>query len=164
MQTFAIPGTLSLSLLSGAFFGLKVGFPLVSLISTLGSTSCFVLSWCVGKPLVHAVWPDRVEKFSREVAQRRKDLLNYILFLRVTPVLPNTFINVASPIVGVPIHIFALGECCGFSVPPSMRIGCAPLTKRPVCCRDPPRMPAKQLCCGQRRSSAFRAQLIVRSC
>ena len=44
------------------------------------------------------------------MAARRRDTLNYILFLRVTPLLPNTFINVASPIVGVPLAPFALGE------------------------------------------------------
>lgn len=43
-------------------------------------------------------------------AARRRELLNYIVFLRVTPILPNTFINVASPIVGVPLAPFALGE------------------------------------------------------
>lgn len=35
--------------------------------------------------------------------------MNYMLFLRMTPLLPNIFINMASPIVGVPLHIFALG-------------------------------------------------------
>ncbi len=45
-----------------------------------------------------------------EVAHQRGALLNYMLFLRMTPLLPNVFINVASPIVGVPLHIFALGE------------------------------------------------------
>eukprot|EP00983_Pelagomonas_calceolata_P132896 1161914-Pelagomonas_calceolata.AAC.4 len=45
-----------------------------------------------------------------EVAHRRKALLNYMLFLRMTPLLPNVFINVASPIVGVPLHTFAIGK------------------------------------------------------
>jgi hypothetical protein len=39
--------------------------------------------------------------------------LNYILFLRVTPTLPNTFINLASPIVDVPYHTFLLGTLIG---------------------------------------------------
>ena len=37
-----------------------------------------------------------------------------MLFLRLTPTLPNTFINVASPIVDVPYHIFFLGTVIGF--------------------------------------------------
>lgn len=46
-----------------------------------------------------------------QVVKRQGDLLNYIIFLRVTPLLPNTFINVTSPIVGVPLAPFMLGEC-----------------------------------------------------
>lgn len=48
-----------------------------------------------------------------QVAKRREKLLNYMLFLRVTPTLPNTFINVASPIVDVPYHIFLLATSIG---------------------------------------------------
>ena len=47
------------------------------------------------------------------MAKRRSGLLNYMLFLRVTPTLPNTFINVASPIVNVPYHIFFLATSIG---------------------------------------------------
>uniref|UniRef100_A0A0D3DEP8 VTT domain-containing protein n=1 Tax=Brassica oleracea var. oleracea TaxID=109376 RepID=A0A0D3DEP8_BRAOL len=49
----------------------------------------------------------------RPVARRKDGLLNYMLFLRLTPTLPNTFINVASPIVDVPYHIFFLATFIG---------------------------------------------------
>ncbi len=45
-----------------------------------------------------------------QVDRRRGDLFNYIIFLRVTPILPNIFINIASPVVDVPLQPFALGE------------------------------------------------------
>lgn len=45
----------------------------------------------------------------KQVRKRQGDLLNYIVFLRVTPLLPNTFINVCGPIVRVPLPHFALG-------------------------------------------------------
>lgn len=48
-----------------------------------------------------------------QVAKRRDGLLNYMLFLRLTPTLPNTFINVASPIVNVPYHTFLLATSIG---------------------------------------------------
>lgn len=54
-----------------------------------------------------------LENLLFQVAKRREKLLNYMLFLRVTPTLPNTFINVASPIVGVPYHIFFLATFIG---------------------------------------------------
>ena len=110
MQTFAIPGTAVISLLSGAVYGRTGGFAFIALISTFGSTSCFALSWAVGRPLVHAIWPEKLEFFEKEVKKYRSDMFAYMIFLRVTPILPNIFINVASPIVGVPLHIFFLGE------------------------------------------------------
>ncbi|BDA42227.1 Transmembrane protein 41 homolog [Coccomyxa sp. Obi] len=113
MQMFAIPGTVSLSLLSGALFGTLQGLFLVAVVSTLGSCACFMLSRLVGKSLAHAVWPDQLKTFEQEVQKRKGDLLNYIIFLRVTPLLPNIFINIASPVVNVPIFPFALGTLIG---------------------------------------------------
>lgn len=40
-------------------------------------------------------------------------LIWYMLFLRVTPLLPNWFINYASPIVGMPFKHFIVGTCLG---------------------------------------------------
>ncbi|KAL4315229.1 hypothetical protein AHAS_Ahas15G0164200 [Arachis hypogaea] len=51
--------------------------------------------------------------FTATVAKRRKSFLNYMFFLRLTPTLPNTFINFASPIVDVPYHIFFLATVIG---------------------------------------------------
>ncbi|KAJ8513497.1 hypothetical protein OPV22_003931 [Ensete ventricosum] len=90
MQTFMIPGTIFMSLLAGSLFGVLQG-----------------------KPLVFSLWPDKLRYFQEQVARRREKLLNYMLFLRVTPTLPNTFINVASPIVDVPYHIFFMATFIG---------------------------------------------------
>ncbi|OMO62757.1 SNARE associated Golgi protein [Corchorus olitorius] len=90
MQTFMIPGTIFMSLLAGALFGVK-GLFLVVFNATAGACSCFFLSKLIGRPLI---------------AKRRDKLLNYMLFLRITPTLPNLFINLASPIVDIPFHVF----------------------------------------------------------
>lgn len=79
-------------------------------VNTVGSLSCYLMSFLVGKPLVHAIWPERLAEYGKEVQQRKSELLNYIIFLRVTPIFPNVFINVASPIVEVPVLQFSLGE------------------------------------------------------
>lgn len=36
-----------------------------------------------------------------------------MLFLRVTPLIPNWFVNIASPIVGVPFSVFVLSTAIG---------------------------------------------------
>lgn len=48
-----------------------------------------------------------------QIAKRKEKLLNYMLFLRITPTLPNTFINMASPIVDIPFHIFFAATLIG---------------------------------------------------
>ncbi|KAK9838646.1 hypothetical protein WJX74_000581 [Apatococcus lobatus] len=113
MQTFAIPGTLTLSLMAGALLGVPKGLALVSAISTVGSCNCYGVSLLLGTQLAGAIWPARLGHFRKEVDKRRTDLLSYIIFLRLTPILPNTFINVASPIVNVPLSSFAIGTVLG---------------------------------------------------
>ncbi|XWS49540.1 hypothetical protein CRYUN_Cryun12cG0011700 [Craigia yunnanensis] len=113
MQTFMIPGTVFMSLLAGALFGVFKGVALVVFTATAGASSCYFLSKLIGRPLVFCLWPDKLSFFQAQVAQRRESLLSYMLFLRLTPTLPNLFINVASPIVDVPYHIFFMATFIG---------------------------------------------------
>ncbi|KAL2531161.1 SNARE associated Golgi protein family [Abeliophyllum distichum] len=108
-----IPGAVFMSLLAGALFGVFKGVALVVFTATTGASSCYFLSKLIGRPLVFSLWPDKLTFFQNQVAKRRERLLNYMLFLRVTSTLPNTFINVASPIVDVPYHIFFLATFIG---------------------------------------------------
>ncbi|XP_062022782.1 uncharacterized membrane protein At4g09580-like [Rosa rugosa] len=113
MQTFMIPGTIFMSLLAGALFGVFRGLLLVVFNATAGASSCFFLSKLIGRPLVSWLWPEKLRFFQAEIAKRREKLLNYMLFLRITPTLPNLFINLASPIVDIPFHIFFLATLIG---------------------------------------------------
>ncbi|KAF8404220.1 hypothetical protein HHK36_009102 [Tetracentron sinense] len=113
MQTFMIPGTIFMSLLAGALFGVIRGLLLVVFNATSGASSCYFLSKLIGRPLVSWLWPEKLRFFQAEIAKRREKLLNYMLFLRITPTLPNTFINVASPIVDIPFHVFFFATLIG---------------------------------------------------
>ncbi|CAD5188155.1 unnamed protein product [Musa acuminata subsp. malaccensis] len=113
MQTFMIPGTIFLSLLAGALFGVVKGVILVVVSATSGASSCYFLSKLIGRPLVSWMWPEKLRFFQAEIAKRKEKLLNYMLFLRITPSLPNTFINLASPIVDIPFRIFFLATLVG---------------------------------------------------
>ncbi|CAB4289516.1 unnamed protein product [Prunus armeniaca] len=113
MQTFMIPGTIFMSLLAGALFGVMRGLLLVVFNATAGASSCFFLSKLIGRPLVSWLWPEKLRFFQAEIAKRREKLLNYMLFLRITPTLPNLFINLASPIVDIPFHVFFLATFIG---------------------------------------------------
>ena len=61
--------------------------------------------------------PERASQWSAKVDSHRSNLLSYILFLRITPFLPNWFINIVSPVIGVRLPPFWLGTFVGVAPP-----------------------------------------------
>ncbi|XP_061395507.1 transmembrane protein 41 homolog, partial [Musca vetustissima] len=119
LQTFAIPGSLFLSILLGFLYRFPIALFLICFCSSLGATLCYSLSNLVGRRLIRHFWPKKISEWSKHVDKHRDSLFNYMLFLRMTPILPNWFINLASPVIGVPLFTFAFGTFCGVA-PPSV--------------------------------------------
>mmetsp|Transcript_11032 Transcript_11032/g.38309 ORF Transcript_11032/g.38309 Transcript_11032/m.38309 type:complete len:284 (+) Transcript_11032:187-1038(+) len=113
MQTFGVPGTIYLSLLASGLYGFDFAFPILLVASTIGASLCYGLSLLVGRAIAYHVWPDKMAKFAREIGRRRKKMASYMIFLRLTPLFPNVFINVAAPIVDVPFSAFLFGTLVG---------------------------------------------------
>nr|XP_024003321.1 transmembrane protein 41B isoform X3 [Salvelinus alpinus] len=109
LQTFAIPGSIFLSILSGYLYPFPLALFLVCLCSGLGASFCYMLSYLVGRPVVYRYLTERAQKWSQQVDKHRDHLINYIIFLRITPFLPNWFINITSPVINVPLGVFFLG-------------------------------------------------------
>ena len=118
LQSFAIPGSIFLSILSGFLFPFPLALFLVCLCSGLGASFCYLLSYLVGKRLVIRYIPERVTEWQNHVDKHRQHLLNYIIFLRITPFLPNWFINITSPVINVPLVPFFVGTFLGV-IPPT---------------------------------------------
>ncbi|KAK3747620.1 hypothetical protein QZH41_013668, partial [Actinostola sp. cb2023] len=85
--------------------------------SSVGASFCYLLSHLVGTKLVKHYIPERVEKWRAQVSHHQDDILSYIIFLRITPFLPNWFINITSPVIGVPLFPFFLGTFLGVAPP-----------------------------------------------
>ncbi|XP_035252552.1 transmembrane protein 41B-like [Anguilla anguilla] len=117
LQTFAIPGSIFLSILSGYLYPFPLALFLVCLCSGLGASFCYLLSYLVGRPVVYRYLTERAQKWSQQVDKHREHLINYIIFLRITPFLPNWFINITSPVINVPLGVFFLGTFLGVAPP-----------------------------------------------
>ncbi|XP_060530412.1 transmembrane protein 41 homolog isoform X2 [Cylas formicarius] len=117
LQSFAIPGSLFLSILSGFLFPFYVALLLVCTCSMIGATLCFMLSQLLGRRLVLKHFPDRAHRWAIQVEEHKNNLFNYMVFLRITPILPNWFINLTAPVIGVPLIPFALGTFVGVAPP-----------------------------------------------
>ena len=59
LQTFAIPGSIFLSIVSGYLFAFPVALLLICFCSATGASFCYLLSYLAGKPLVHKYLPER---------------------------------------------------------------------------------------------------------
>lgn len=85
--------------------------------SAIGASLCFLLSQLLGRKLVLTYFPERANKWAVIVNKQRDNLFNYVGFLRITPFLPNWFINLTAPVIGVPLKPFALGTFVGVAPP-----------------------------------------------
>ncbi|KAK7868243.1 hypothetical protein R5R35_000644 [Gryllus longicercus] len=117
LQTFAIPGSISLSILSGFLFPFPLALVLVCFCSATGASLCYLLSYFLGRRIVYKYFPEKASQWAAVVNKHRSNLLNYLLFLRVTPFLPNWFINIVSPVIDVPLFPFWLGTFFGVAPP-----------------------------------------------
>lgn len=117
LQSFAIPGSIFLSILSGFLFPFPAALFLVCLCSAVGASLCFVISYLIGRRLVKQYFPERVNQWAQQVKNHSDHLLFYIIFLRITPFLPNWFINITSPVLEVPLSTFFMGTFIGVAPP-----------------------------------------------
>lgn len=105
-QSFAIPGSSFLNMLAGAIFGPWEGLMLACMLTTSGSTFCFLLSSAFGKQYVVEFFPEKVALLQRKVEDNRSSLFFFLLFLRFFPMTPNWFLNITCPVLHVPMPIF----------------------------------------------------------
>lgn len=69
LQTFAIPGSISLSILSGFLFPFPLALILVCFCSATGASLCYVLSYFLGRRLVYKYFPERASQWSCTVSK-----------------------------------------------------------------------------------------------
>jgi len=113
LKMFAIPATFSLSILAGALFPLPVAQLITGLGEGVGSSLCYLTSRAIAGPVVERFFSAKLQKLRARAAQEREHMLLFNFFLRLTPFLPNYFINIASPLVGVPLGPFFIASLFG---------------------------------------------------
>lgn len=71
------------------------------------------MSLTLAKDLVLRKFPALFDKFNKMVSAHKHNLFWYMLFLRLTPLIPNWFVNLASPLVGIPYLHFLFASMFG---------------------------------------------------
>ncbi|OQS08010.1 SNARE associated Golgi protein [Thraustotheca clavata] len=113
-QTFAIPGSALLNILAGVLLPIHIAFPVVSALTMIGASCCYLLSSTLGSrerlvALTDYLLPGKLEVLQNKITQAHEDnrLFFVLLFLRIFPFSPNWLLNIASPYLRIPIYLFA---------------------------------------------------------
>ncbi|KAI7831560.1 snare associated Golgi protein-domain-containing protein [Gamsiella multidivaricata] len=118
-QCFGIPGSAFLNILAGALYGPWFGTVLTSLLTTLGSVLAYFMSFFLMEPILNRYASSRLDQMrlqDQDESEEGTSLFMQLLLIRLFPLTPYWFINLASPLVGVPVVPFMT----------SMFLGCMP--------------------------------------
>ena len=113
LQAFAIPGPAVLAVLMAALFGGWYGAIMSMTCSVVGSSICYILFKLVGGPVLDRFFKSGVNKLRGQIHENKDNIFFFFLFLRITPILPNWFINISSGNLGIPFSTFVFGTIFG---------------------------------------------------
>lgn len=106
----SLPGATVLTLAAGAVFGTLTGTLYVNIGATTGATLAFLsVRYLFRGPVQHKFGP-RLEKINTELETRG---LNYLLFLRLVPLVPFFLINLGAGLTRLPLRTFFIGTMIG---------------------------------------------------
>ena len=71
------------------------------------------MSTTLAKAWVQKKFSNKINYFKEKIEENKEHLFFYLLFLRLTPFLPNWFINLSSPIIEIPFKYFFFATLLG---------------------------------------------------
>lgn len=114
LQAFSIPGSMYMSILAGAMWGVPLALPIVCASVATGATICYLISKFLGEVL-HAIpsWKARVDSWRAVLDRQRDDMLSYLIVIRMMPVPPHNIVNILAPHLGIKLPLFWFSTFCG---------------------------------------------------
>jgi len=113
IKMFAIPAVFPLGILGGAIFPFWLSLFLTASGEALGNSLCYLMSASIAQPVLERLFPQKLAKVAQKAEEEKDNWLLFNFFLRLTPFVPNWFVNLSSPIVGNPIKPFIIGSFFG---------------------------------------------------
>ncbi|VDO27524.1 unnamed protein product [Onchocerca flexuosa] len=114
-QTFAIPGSFILNLIAGALFDVWIGFLLVCILTTIGSTLCYLFSESFAREYVFYYLGHHITYLQQKVHSNSHCLVEFLLFARMFPISPSWLLNIVAPFLNIPIFIFVMTTFIGLA-------------------------------------------------
>lgn len=103
-----------LNILAGSLFGFILGLGITAILMMVAAVASYALAAVFLRDVAHALFPDHCDWLREEVAKNRDSLLNYLLFLRLTPIMPSFVVNLCAPVVGIPLRPYVVSTFFGY--------------------------------------------------
>ncbi|CAE6519186.1 unnamed protein product [Rhizoctonia solani] len=114
LQAFSLPGSMYLSILGGAVWGVPRALPLACSCVATGATLCYLISAALGPALLAVPsWRARLDTWSEKIESQRENLMSYLIVIRIAPFPPHWVVNVLCPHVGIGIPRFWISTFLG---------------------------------------------------
>eukprot|EP00469_Lotharella_globosa_P017701 CAMPEP_0167823010 /NCGR_PEP_ID=MMETSP0112_2-20121227/7872_1 /TAXON_ID=91324 /ORGANISM="Lotharella globosa, Strain CCCM811" /LENGTH=257 /DNA_ID=CAMNT_0007724557 /DNA_START=17 /DNA_END=790 /DNA_ORIENTATION=+ len=111
----SVPGcTTMLSVLSGALWHPAISILLITINSSTGGLCAYYLSHLMLRETVTKRFPSLFTKLRKSIESFGSNIWFAMIFLRVTPLVPNWFVSLGAPMVDMPPHVFFFGGMIGF--------------------------------------------------
>ncbi|KAJ7674182.1 hypothetical protein B0H17DRAFT_1082459 [Mycena rosella] len=106
LQAFSLPGSMYLSILGGAVWGMPIALPLVCCCVASGATLCYFISSALGPALLTLPkWKAMLDKWARKIQRNQDNMISFLIVLRIAPLPPHWVINILAPHVGIKIPV-----------------------------------------------------------
>ncbi|EFO12352.1 hypothetical protein LOAG_16181 [Loa loa] len=101
------------NLIAGVLFDVWIGFLLVCILTTIGSTLCYLFSESFAREYVFYYLGHRIITLQQKVQNNSHRLLAFLLFARMFPISPSWLLNIIAPFLNIPIFIFVITTFIG---------------------------------------------------
>lgn len=114
LQAFSLPGSMYLSILGGAVWGVVRALPLACCCVASGATLCYLISAALGPALLTLPkWKARLDKWAAKIRDNKENMISFLIVLRIAPLPPHWVVNMVCPHVGIGIVPFWISTFLG---------------------------------------------------
>ncbi|EIW84128.1 hypothetical protein CONPUDRAFT_99940 [Coniophora puteana RWD-64-598 SS2] len=114
LQAFSLPGSMYLSILGGAVWGVPRALLLACTCVATGASLCYLISAAFGPALLTLPkWKARLDKFQDKIHDQKDNLISFLIVLRIAPLPPHWVVNVICPHVGIGLVPFWISTFLG---------------------------------------------------
>eukprot|EP00405_Crypthecodinium_cohnii_P015371 CAMPEP_0206459460 /NCGR_PEP_ID=MMETSP0324_2-20121206/24183_1 /ASSEMBLY_ACC=CAM_ASM_000836 /TAXON_ID=2866 /ORGANISM="Crypthecodinium cohnii, Strain Seligo" /LENGTH=286 /DNA_ID=CAMNT_0053931003 /DNA_START=51 /DNA_END=911 /DNA_ORIENTATION=+ len=112
---FGAGTSMALSILIGALYDEfaepNTGYSLLAHVlgtsgEVFGGAGGWIMSYVIGREILLHFAAEKMAKLKEEMDKFQGSLFRYMLFLRISPLFPNWFVNYSTALVGMPFHYF----------------------------------------------------------